>query len=72
MSKNGNKTENTSSPLINQRPSIGQKVSLFFLEKVILQSKLKGHKCKTLCKSDRMHISDPFGSDNGIVQINIF
>ena len=58
-------------------PGLGQKVKTFFSPKVVmLHIKLKGKKCRTLCKFDLMHIPDLLGwvktFDIEIVQISIF
>ena len=77
---NENEAENTlqanSLPFYTpMTPRWGQKVnSFFFLKKVHI--KLKGKKCRTLCKFEIMHTPDLYGwvktSDIEIVQKSIF
>ena len=43
-------------------PRWDQKVkTIYFLKKVMMYIKLKGKKCRTLCKFDLMHIPDLLG-----------
>ena len=76
---NGNIAENTMQANIlpfytPKTPRWGQ--YKFFLKMVMLHIKLKGKKCRPLCKFDLMHTPDLFGwvktSDIEIVQISLF